>query len=434
MIPRIREASVLSLALVAVNYLGFYLAGWPLFTEVVAEWIMAHTPNTWSVAILGALGEWAKPFAVTGGLATAGGVLWGILTALRVRRFLDPAPGQAESSRRQFLTGAVMTAGTVGVAVESFVRNRVLAAQAREPQPLFPLREPADTFAPGLVRRPITPVGQFYVMSKNTVDPALDPDHWRLKITIDGRTLRELTYRELLSLPREERYQTLRCISNTLKSDLMGTAQWAGVRMSQIVSPREIPAEAIEMAVIGVDGHGDSFPLRYAWTGEPLLALGMNGKTLNRQHGYPVRLLVPRYYGFKNIKWIGEIAFTRTPYFGTWPKMGYTKEPVIHTCSFIDRIRRQGTRLEVGGVAFSGGRAITRVQVRNEGADWVEAVLEPRLSEFTLTRWRAEVEARPGIEQLEARAQDSTGAWQSAIERPLFPDGMAGPTKKRIPS
>ena len=426
MIPRLREASVLSLALVAVNYLGFYLFGWPLVTERVAEWIMAHTPNTWSVAILEALGEWAKPFAVTGGLAAVGAVLWLALTALRARPFF--------ADRRQFLTGLVMAGGTAAVAVESFARNRLLASRAREPQPLFALREPPDTFAPGLVRKPITPVGQFYVMSKNTVDPALDPDHWRLKIAIDGKILREVTYRELLSLPHTERYQTLRCISNTLKSDLMGTAHWAGVRLTQLVSPREIPAEVIEMAVIGVDGHGDSFRLPYAWSAEPLLAVGMNGRTLNRQHGYPVRLLAPRYYGFKNIKWIQEINFTRTPYVGTWPKMGYTKEPVIHTCSFIDRIRRQGNRLEAGGVAFSGGRDITRVQVRVEGGEWVDAALEPRLSEFTLTRWRAELEARPGVELLEARAQDSSGAWQSAVERPLFPDGMAGPTRKRIPA
>jgi hypothetical protein len=107
---------------------------------------------------------------------------------------------------------------------------------------------------------------------------------------------------------------------------------------------------------------------------------------------------------------------------------------VIHTCSFIDRIERRGGRLMAGGVAFSGTRAIMKVQVRPEGGEWIDAVLEPRLSGFTLTRWKAEVDGRPGAAQLEARAQDDTGAWQSAVERPLFPDGMAGPTRKRIPS
>jgi DMSO/TMAO reductase YedYZ molybdopterin-dependent catalytic subunit len=423
---RIREASLVSLALVAANYVGFYLFGWPLVTERIAEWIMAHTPNDWSVAILTTFGEWAKPFAATGGLAAVGFTVWVVLMVFRVRPFA--------ASRRGFLTSAAMIGGTAAVAVESFARNRLLTAKSANPVPLFPFREPPDTFAPGLVRKPITPVGQFYVMSKNTVDPALDPDTWRLKLTVEGRILREFTYRELLSLPRVERYQTLRCISNTLKSDLMGTAAWSGIRLTQLLSERELPEGLVEMAVLGSDGHGDSFRLDYAFSEEPLLALGMNGNTLNRQHGYPLRLLVPRYYGLKHVKWISEIAFLREPYYGTWPKMGYTKEPVIHTCSFIDRIRRQGARLEAGGVALSGGRAITAVEVRAGGGSWTPATLEPPLSGYTWTRWRAELDAVAGAEYLEARARDSTGAWQASVEKPLFPDGVSGPTLRRIPT
>jgi DMSO/TMAO reductase YedYZ molybdopterin-dependent catalytic subunit len=423
---RIREASLISLAVVGLNYAGFYFFGWPLATERLAEWIMAHTPNDWSVAILSTFGEWAKPFAATGGLAAIGAAVWVVLMAFRVRPFAE--------SRRGFLTSAVMFGGTAAVAVESFARNRVLAAKAAEPVPLFPFREPPDTFAPGLVRKPITPVGQFYVMSKNTVDPALDPDTWRMKLTIEGRLFREFTYRELLSLPRVERYQTLRCISNTLKSDLMGTAEWSGVRLTQLLSERELPDGLAEMAVIGSDGHGDSFRLDYAFSEEPLLALGMNGKTLNRQHGYPVRLLVPRYYGLKHVKWISEIAFVREPFYGTWPKMGYTKEPLIHTCSFIDRIRRSGSRLEVGGVALSGGRAIVAVEVRAGAGPWTLATLEPPLSGYTWTRWKAEVDAAQGAEFAEARAQDASGEWQATVESPLFPSGVSGPTLRRIPT
>jgi DMSO/TMAO reductase YedYZ molybdopterin-dependent catalytic subunit len=425
-LQRIREASAVSLVLVALNYLGFYLFNWPLATEWVAEWIMARTPNTWSVAILGHLGEWAKPFAVTGGLATVGFGVWILMSAFRTPQFLG--------SRRSFLTSAIMTSGTVAVAVESYGRNQALASRTRQPVSLFPHPPVPDTFAPSLTRKPITPVGQFYVMSKNSVDPALDPDHWTLNISMDGKPYRRYSYRDLLSLPMERRYQTLRCISNTLKSDLMGTAEWAGVKLSQIINPRDIAEGVREMAVIGVDGHGDSFTLDYAWSEEPLLALGMNGNTLNRQHGYPVRLLVPRYYGFKNIKWIGEIRFTREPYFGTWPKMGYTKEPVIHTCSFIDRITREGSRLRAGGVAFSGGRSIERVEVRAGDGPWTAARLERPLSRYTLTRWVAELDCPAQAQMVEARALDSSGAWQSAVERPLFPDGMAGPTTRRIPS
>src|SRR5690349_14281441 len=106
----------------------------------------------------------------------------------------------------------------------------------------------------------------------------------------------------------------------------------------------------------------------------------MNGKTLDRTHGFPLRLIVPRYYGFKNVKWIGEIAFMRQPYVGTWPKLGYTKEPVVHTTSHIDRIVREGALLRVGGVAFAGDRGIRAVQVRAGSGAWIDARLEEPLS------------------------------------------------------
>lgn len=427
---KIREASLISLAIVAINLAASYLLGWPLLTDRIAEWIMARTPNTASVWILGTLGDWAKPAAATGGLATIGALCWVLVHAFRIPAF--------SSARRGFLTQTVMLGGTVGVAAESYLRNQALARGAESPRELFPHVPPPDQFAPELVRKNITPVGQFYVMSKNTVDPALSPRDWRLKITAAGKLLREVSYAELLSLPQQRRYQTLRCISNTLKSDLMGTAEWSGVALNQLVSPRDLPEGIMEMAVIGVDGHGDSFPVNYAWTDEPMLAAGMNGRSLNRQHGFPLRLLVPRYYGFKNIKWIGEIAFVREPYFGTWPKMGYTKEPVIHTCSFVDRVRRSGARLQVGGASFAGVRGIQRVEVRSGGgaswSPWSAAKLESPLSPYALTRWKAELEPPSGAEFIEARAQDGVGAWQAATERPLFPDGMAGPTLRRIPS
>jgi hypothetical protein len=277
-------------------------------------------------------------------------------------------------------------------------------------------------------------------MSKNSVDPNLDAATWRLAIKIDGKTLRTFQYRDLLALPRKERYQTLRCISNTLKSDLMGTAYWSGFHLRQIMDRARLPEGIQECIVLGTDGHGDSFPVDYAFGGEFLLALGMNGKTLTRDHGYPLRLLVPRYYGFKNIKWIGEINFVSKPYFGTWPKRGFTKEPVIHTMSFIDRIVRENGsgRLRAGGVAFAGIRGITRVELRVDSGPWQAASIEPRLftgpEDCTWTRWTAEIDAPPGAEWLESRALDGSGNWQLAAEKPLFPDGVAGPYRRRIPA
>lgn len=482
----IRDSSLAALAGIFVSYTAFYLAGWPLATEAIAEWIMAETPSGWAVPILTVLGDWAKPWAITGGLAALGFALWipaflyrqhrrwlwfallPILAAFYAWRFeyfsllgnvafwlpssialwalvvrslerqarnvaLDGLQ-LAETRRREFLISSAMLSGTVGVAAESYVRNRSIAASAIEPVPLFPMVMPANQLPKGLVRQPITPVGQFYVMSKNSVDPALDPRRWRLRIKREGRLVRDFSYAELLSLPRQQRFQTLRCISNTLKTDLMGTAYWSGLRLAQLCERRDAGDGAVEAVVLGVDGHGDSFPIQYAFEDEFMLALGMNGQTLNRNHGFPIRLLAPRYYGFKNIKWISEIDFVTRPYFGTWPKRGFSKDSFVHTMSHIDRITRQAEGLRIGGVAFAGVRGISRVEARADQGAWVPMTVEPALSVYTWTRWQGLLPAPANAQVVETRALDGTGKWQLAQERPQFPDGVAGPTVRRIPT
>lgn len=466
----IQRSSLATLAGLALHFSASYVKGFPILTDVIAEWIMARTPSAWAVPLLEVMGAWAKPFAATGGLATLGFLLWlplllrplwarcvvasAAIAALcwgldytsiaGVVTFLIPAviviawpagPVAQSDSRREFLTSVAMSSGTVIVAGEAWWRNERLAARAVEPVPLFQWSVPPERveWGKGLVRKPVTSVREFYVMSKNTVDPVVDPKTWRLKILLDDVVLREFSYQELISLPRQERFVTLRCVSNTLKSDLMGTAAWSGILLEQLVRRSEVPSRAIEMAVVGLDGHGDSLTIDYAFSGEPLFALGMNGETLNRNHGYPIRMLTPRYYGFKSIKWIDEIRFTSTPYFGTWPKLGFTKEPLIHTASFVDRIQREGNRARVGGVSFAGARGVQRVEFRTNNGIWVPATLEAPLSQYTLTRWTGSVDLPAGAEFIEARALDGEGKWQAVSEKPLFPDGVSGPTVKRLP-
>jgi DMSO/TMAO reductase YedYZ molybdopterin-dependent catalytic subunit len=281
------------------------------------------------------------------------------------------------------------------------------------------------------VRPNLTPLEAFYGMSKNTVDPVIDPQNWRLRISLDGRLLKAYTYAELLALPRIRRITTMRCVSNTLKSNLMGTAEWSGIFLRQLIDPARIPAAVQEVAFLGSDGHDDSIPTALALSEELLLALGMNGRTLDRVHGFPFRLIAPRYYGFKSVKWLAEIRLVTQPYSGTWPRMGYTKEPVVHTMSFVDHVVRNRDRLDVGGVAFAGLRGIRRVELRAGNQPWVEASLESPLSPFTWTRWKAQLIA-PQASFVQARALDGTGRWQAEREKPLFPDGVAGPTIKNL--
>jgi DMSO/TMAO reductase YedYZ molybdopterin-dependent catalytic subunit len=421
-----------------LNYLLFLAAGVPLLTDRIAEWIMARTPNDYAVFLLTHLGEWAKPLAATGGLAAIGVVSWMfffpiLLLRPRARRGGEaaPAPAPAVLSRREVFTPLLMAGGTALVATESFLRDRAYAARAVEPQLLYSFQPAPDTFGEDLVRPFITPVEAFYGMSKNTVDPSIDPRQWRLQITLDGRPLRSLSYQELLALPRFQRITTMRCVSNTLRSNLMGTAEWSGVSLRQLIDPSRVPSGVVEIAFIGADGHDDSLAASHALSEDVLLALGMNGFTLNRVHGFPFRLVAPRYYGFKSVKWLREIRLVTRPYHGTWPKMGYTKEPVIHTMSYIDRVRPDNGSLRLGGVAFAGLRGIRRVQVRADAGPWVDAQLETPMSRHTWTRWKAVLPVARA-EFVQSRAQDGDGNWQADVEKPLFPDGVAGPTIKRL--
>lgn len=471
----VRISSAAALAGLLPQYLAFYAAGTPLYTDQIAEWIMARMPSRCAVAILHQLGAWAKPWACTGGLAALGLVLFlarlagvfsppkwrplaviatGSLLAIVVAWncgyssflgsavFWTPAlamtafwpferrlPVRAVDRGRRNALGGVMSAGVVAVAAESFLRNESLARRAKQPVELFPFQPLLDrrSFGAGLVRKEITPVQEFYGMSKDTVDPVIDIQTWRLSISVEGRPIRRYTYAELLALPRQLRYVTLRCISNTLKSDLMGTAEWAGISLSQLIDRRMLPAEIIEAAVTGIEGHDDSLKVDYAFGPETLLALGMNGKTLSRTHGFPLRLLAPRYYGCRNVKWISGINFVGKPYYGTWQRLGYTDEPVIHIASHIDHMRRDGKYIEFGGVSFAGSRGIRAVRVRADKGLWQPAQLEPALSPYTWTRWTARLVAGPGA-LLEANAQDNAGRWQALKEGNPFPNGLAGPT------
>ncbi|MBL8231408.1 MAG: molybdopterin-dependent oxidoreductase [Bryobacterales bacterium] len=465
-----QRASLAALIGLLFHFVSFWVFGTPLLTDLIAEWIMARTPSRYALWILDTFGTWAKPFAATGGLAVLGAVLWAASFFRRPARivaacavlssaltwlldypslagalfFWLPAmavllwPGgeaitPSVASRRSFLLSSIMSAGTAAVAVESYLRNEAFSRKAAVSVPLDPFTPPVEQgkFAPPIVRPAVTSVNEFYGMSKNTVDPVIDPDIWRLRITVDGKPLRQYRYSELLGLPRTQRYATLRCISNTLRSNLMGNALWSGIHFSQLVDRAQLPAGVVEAAVIGVDGHGDSYPLEYVFSEHAMLALGMNGKTLNRTHGFPIRLLAPRYFGFKSVKWIDEIRFVTQPYFGTWPKMGYTKEARVHTFSYIDRILESEQGFQVGGIAVAGDRGIRRVQIRADQGDWIDAELEAPLSPYTWTRWRGLIPLKAAT-TVEARAQDGLGNWQATEESPLFPSGVSGPTIRRI--
>jgi sulfane dehydrogenase subunit SoxC len=186
---------------------------------------------------------------------------------------------------------------------------------------------------------------------------------------------------------------------------------------------------------------------------EVLLAYEMNGAPLPPQHGYPLRLLVPGWYGMASVKWLTRITAVREPFEGFQQTVYRFRqdpdeagEPVtrIHPRSLMippgipDFLTRRRF-VEVGrhllrGRAWSGWAPIERVEVSTDGgATWADAALDDALSRFTWAPFTFEWEASEAGEfELSCRATDAAGNTQP-LEQPWNYHGFANNTVQRIP-
>lgn len=284
----------------------------------------------------------------------------------------------------------------------------------------------------GFLPPEITPNDDFYVVSKNFIDPTLHADTWRLKV--DGlvdRTL-DFTFEDLRSLPPVELYLTLECISNPVGGNLISNAHWRGVRLRDVLARAGVRPGAVDLAMYAADDYSDSIRIEKALHPDTTLVYEMNGESLSSQHGFPVRLLVPGIHGEKNVKWITRLEVVDYDFKGYWQKQGWSDTAEIHTMSRIDVPRRgeavPGDSVFFGGVAFAGDRGIRQVEVSVDlGRTWHAAVVKPALSPFTWVLWSFEWDRpAPGSHAALVRAIDGTGEVQTRDEQDIYPDGATG--------
>jgi DMSO/TMAO reductase YedYZ molybdopterin-dependent catalytic subunit len=277
----------------------------------------------------------------------------------------------------------------------------------------------------------ITPVGQFYTVSKNTFgDPRLDGGSWRLRITGSVSNSLDLDLSGIRSLPSVKQYQTLECIDNLVGGDLISNAEWTGVRLADVLAQAGVGGRAQRVVFLCEDGYGDSILLAKAMEPTTLLAYEMNGEALTPSHGFPVRVLSPNLYGIKNPKWVTEIRVVDGDYRGFWQQRGWTNDGTIKTMSRIDVPRAgnvSGGLQRIGGIAFAGSRGIQSVEVSaDDGRSWSAATLAPALSSLTWVLWTSDWLPQGAMQTLVARATDGTGAAQITDIRPALPDGSSG--------
>jgi sulfane dehydrogenase subunit SoxC len=324
------------------------------------------------------------------------------------------------------------------------------------------------------LRYPVTPVGLHYVLVHYDI-PTVDERTWRL--VLDGEVERQLTLSldELRSLPAVDVVSTMECagngrallaprpISQPWLLEAVGTGRWRGVPLRTLLERAGVRDSAVDVVATGLDRgvenevdqhYQRALPLDEALREDVVLAYELNGAPLPPQHGFPLRLLVPGWYGMTNVKWLSSLTVTDRPFDGHQHLRSYRFQldeedigeplsrmlpralvappgvPDFHTRERI--VDATPVRLE--GRAWSGHAPITSVEVSDDGGGtWSAAELTDDLGSLWAWRgWAYDWSPAPGQYVLCCRASDETGATQ-----PLEPvwnvGGYANNAVQRVP-
>jgi DMSO/TMAO reductase YedYZ molybdopterin-dependent catalytic subunit len=308
------------------------------------------------------------------------------------------------------------------------------------------------------LRWPVTPVGLHYLLVHYDV-PLVDEAAWRLVVDGEVRAPVELSLAGLRALPAHEVVATFECagngrarleprpVSQPWLQEAVGTGRWRGVRLRDLLELARPRDQALEVVFTGLDrgveggeeqAYQRSLTLAAAVDDDVLLAYELNGEPLPPQHGRPLRLLVPGWYGMTNVKWLTRITVTAEPFGGYQQARGYRMRaaeddegtpvermlpralmvpPGIPEFMSRDRSLASGP-VTIEGRAWSGGAEIERVEVSTDGGkSWSPAELEPpELGRWAWRRWTFAWHAKPGEHELACRARDAAGD-----EQPLAP-------------
>jgi sulfite dehydrogenase (cytochrome) subunit A len=339
-------------------------------------------------------------------------------------------------------------------------KRPLIRLTTRPPQ----LETPFSVFDEGLV----TPNDAFFVRYHLAGIPlTIDPD--ALRIAIEGKVDNRLS----LSLSElktgfepVELIAVNQCAGNSrgffeprvpggqIANGAMGNARWKGVPLKALLAKAGVQAGAVQVSFRGLDepvlpetpAFVKALDLDHALDGEVMVAYAMNGDELPWLNGFPVRLVVPGYYGTYWIKHLAKITVLDAPLDNFWMKTAYRIPDNACACvepgkapastvpigrfdvrSFLTNIAdgasvAANTELALRGIAFDGGYGITDVVVSADGgATWIGASLGEDLGKYSFREWQARVTLPPGKHQLKVRATNRIG--QSQPLEPLWNPG-----------
>jgi DMSO/TMAO reductase YedYZ molybdopterin-dependent catalytic subunit len=303
----------------------------------------------------------------------------------------------------------------------------------------------------------ITPNELFYVRN-HFKRPDINPGTWRLKVGGEVSRLLEVSYDELRRMPSRTVIATLECAGNnrsflTPKAKgvawglgAVGNAEWTGVPLGAVLDQAGLKPNAVEVVLEGADSgqltadakpagsvhFARSLPLEKARKPEVLLAYRMNGVELPPNHGFPVRAIVPGWYGVASIKWLQRIVVTPSPFPGYFQTFDYStfqstgglaQATPITELQVKAQIARPtekevipaGKPYTIRGMAWAGEARVAKVEISSDsGRTWFETTLEGKPVPYAWRLWNYswQVPRKPGIAKLMARATDSKGQVQ----------------------
>lgn len=292
----------------------------------------------------------------------------------------------------------------------------------------FLSRRPRET-------RPITPNSEFYIYDIGRIygmAENMDYANWVLNFKGLVSNPLGLTQASMRERPITRITSTIECIENPVGGTTIGNAIWGGVELRDLLNDAGVDPRAKKVVFRAADGYSDSIPLQRALETPVLLAYEMNGETLPRKHGFPLRAIVPGIYGMKQVKWIMEIEITDEDYQGYWQQRGWSDVAKVRPMSRIDSPgsyqELTGPEHEIRGVAFAGSDGIEKVEVStNGGTSWNTARLEKALSAHSWVIWRYDWKIQKnGVYRIVVRATNGKGKVQTSEDEKAFPDGTTG--------
>lgn len=385
---------------------------------------------------------------------------WGVGLAYAYRRLHlgEPAPAMMVDgreqrlatplNRRQFLVRLGAAAATVtvvgsgvGAVLATTARRRdeaTLAMTEHEgdeaAERMFPNEDDPVAPAPG-TRPEYTPVKDHYKVFIRTEPTVIPAEGYALPIVGMVDNMLMLTLDDLRSQYESfDQYVTLSCISGRIGTSLISTTLWTGVSMQDILASAGVQEGARYVHIRSGDGFYETVEIEMINNDERImLCHSWDGRPLPTDHGFPLRIWLPDRYGMKQPKWITAMEITDEYTPGYWVERRWDEVARVNTTSVIDTvavdsiIENGGERLvPIGGIAFAGARGISKVEVRANEGEWVEAQLRAPLSETTWVIWRYDWPFAEGDHTFEVRCVDGEDAPQIERVQDTRPSGATG--------